>query len=169
MLTLLVGITVVVADQVLKYLVRARMTFGQSVKIVPQYVDLTYVRNTGAAWGIFGGRNAPLTLLSLVLLGLMLAFRRSLLNDTVAHRLALGLMCGGIIGNVIDRLRLGWVTDFLDLHFGSLHWPAFNIADAAICSGVGIYILTTWSAAMQKRMHQTGEADKVRSSNVDVA
>jgi lipoprotein signal peptidase len=53
-------------------------------------------------------------------------------------------MIGGIVGNLADRLRLGWVTDFLDFHVAGYHWPSFNIADAAICVGVGIYILTSW-------------------------
>ena len=108
-------------------------------------MDLTYLRNTGAAWGMLGGQNAFLIIFSVVMLALMVIFRKAFLSNTLDHRIALGLMAGGILGNLLDRLRLGWVTDFLDLYIKEWHWPAFNIADMAICMGVGIYLITsTW-------------------------
>jgi signal peptidase II len=117
------------------------------------------VRNTGAAWGILGGQNASLSLLSIVMLALMFFFRRSLLSDTWEHRLALGLMAGGIVGNLMDRLRLGWVTDFLDFHWNGHHWPAFNVADAAICTGVGIYMLSSlW--VKRHPLHRPAEEER---------
>ena len=144
MLALIVTILVTVADQWTKLLVRADFYLGESRPVVEDFFSLTYVRNTGAAWGILGGQNTWLTILSVVMLLLMVVFRRSFLSDTWEHRLALGLMLGGIIGNLMDRVRLGWVTDFFDFYIGSWHWPAFNIADAAICTGVGIYIISAF-------------------------
>jgi signal peptidase II len=91
---------------------------------------------------MLGGYTHVLTVISVIMLAAMLIYRRSFLNDTWSHRLALGLMVGGIVGNLMDRIRQGWVTDFFDFFVGSWHWPCFNIADAAICTGVGIYLLT---------------------------
>ena len=144
---LLLGLFIAVLDQATKYVVRLMFTVGESRPVMASFFDLTYVRNTGAAWGILGGQNASLTILSVVMLLVMLFFRRSFLSDTWEHRLALGLLVGGIVGNLLDRVRLGWVTDFLDFHWRSYHWPAFNVADSAICVGVGIYILSAlWVA-----------------------
>jgi signal peptidase II len=144
---LLLGLIIAVLDQVTKYVVRLTFAVGESRPVIHGVFDLTYVRNTGAAWGILGGQNASLTILSVVMLAAILFFRRSFLSDTWEHRVALGSMVGGIVGNLMDRLRLGWVTDFLDFHWNGYHWPSFNVADAAICVGVGIYILSAlWLA-----------------------
>ena len=142
MLVLILGLAITILDQVTKYVVRVTFAVGESRPVIEGFFDLTYVRNTGAAWGILGGQNASLTILSVIMLAAILIFRRSFLSDTWEHRVALGLMVGGIMGNLMDRLRLGWVTDFLDFHCMGYHWPSFNVADAAICVGVGIYILS---------------------------
>ena len=71
------------------------------------------------------------------------------------NRVALGLLCGGIVGNLLDRLRLDYVTDYLDVYVGSWHWPAFNIADSAICIGVGLYVLGTLLAKPPKAADQS--------------
>lgn len=142
MRVLLISAVIAFCDQLTKYLVRNEFALAESRPVVNGLFNLTYIRNTGAAWGILGGQNTMLTVLSLVLLVLMVVFRRSFLSDTWSHRLALGLLIGGIVGNLADRIRLGWVTDFLDFYIGRYHWPAFNIADAAICVGVGIYLIT---------------------------
>jgi signal peptidase II len=75
------------------------------------------------------------------MLAVLVVFRRKIMPPGRIHRVALGLLCGGIAGNLFDRLRLDYVTDFLDFYVRDWHWPAFNIADAAICIGVGIYLL----------------------------
>lgn len=147
MLPLVVAVIIALSDQWTKAIVRATFALGESRPVIDGLFNLTYVRNTGAAWGILGGQNTSLTLLSLVMLLLMIMFRRSFLGDTWEHRLALGLMIGGIVGNLLDRVRLGWVTDFFDFYVKGWHWPAFNIADAAICTGVGIYILSAFWVA----------------------
>lgn len=142
MLPLLVALLIIVADQATKEWVRASFYREETRPLIEGFFHFTYVRNTGAAWGMFGGQNTALLLLSVVMLALLLVFRRSLLGHTWDHRLALGLLIGGIVGNMMDRLRLGWVTDFLDFDLGFMRWPTFNIADAAICTGVGIYMLS---------------------------
>lgn len=141
MLPLLIAVLVTVSDQVTKQWVRLDFGLGESRPVIEGFFNLTYVRNTGAAWGMLGSHTHVLTLLSAVMLILMVLFRRSFLDDSWPHRLALGLLVGGIVGNLMDRIRQGWVTDFLDFHAAGWHWPCFNIADAAICAGVGIYLL----------------------------
>ena len=78
----------------------------------------------------------------IVVLVLLVIYRRSFLQEQFSHRILLGLMIGGIAGNLVDRIRFGWVTDFLDFYIGAHHWPAFNVADSAICIAVGLYIIT---------------------------
>jgi len=144
MLALLLTIAVVVLDQLTKHAILARFHPGRVVPVVPGWFNLVYVRNTGAAWGMLGGLNGWLALLSVVILLAMVIFRRALLSDRWTHRMAMGLMLGGIIGNLLDRVRLQYVVDFLDFHWRNrMHFPAFNVADAAICVGVALYILSS--------------------------
>lgn len=121
---------------------RSEFYLGESRTIIEGFFSLTYVRNSGAAWGMLGEHTHILTIVSIVMLAAMVVFRRSFLDNSWSHRFALGLMVGGIVGNLMDRLRQNWVTDFFDVYYAGWHWPCFNIADAAICTGVGIYLLT---------------------------
>jgi signal peptidase II len=144
MLVLILGLIVILLDQLTKLWVRTGFIYGgEPQAVIPGFFNLVYVRNSGAAWGMFGGQQALLVLLSIVVLALLAGCHRRLLNPTLDHRIALGLMTGGILGNLIDRIRIGWVTDFLDFHIGAWHWPAFNVADSAICVAVGIYLLSS--------------------------
>ena len=143
MTPLLVALFVIVLDQVTKEWVRGVFSLHESLPLVPGFFNFTYVRNTGAAWGIFSGQNLALSLLAFVMLVALVLFRRKLLPPGKPHRIALGLLCGGIVGNLFDRLRLDYVTDFLDFYYRDWHFPAFNVADSAICIAVAIYILGT--------------------------
>ena len=143
----LLALLIAVADQASKFWVRDSFVLGESRTIVTDLFHFTYLRNTGAAYGMFGGQNIWLAILSVVVLALMVIFRRAFLSSTWEHRLALGLLAGGILGNVCDRLKLGYVTDFLDFFWHGHHFPAFNIADSAICVGVFIYVISSlWVA-----------------------
>ena len=141
MTPLLVAICVVLLDQASKEWVRGAFSLHESIPVLPGFFNLTYVRNTGAAWGMFSGQNVALSALALVMLAALVVFRRKILPPGRVHRVALGLLCGGIAGNLFDRLRLDYVVDFLDFFVRNSHFPAFNVADSAICVGVGIYIL----------------------------
>lgn len=143
MIPLAITIFIVVADQATKWMVETTFALGESRDVFPGFFNFTYLRNPGAAWGMFGNHNAALTILSLVMLAVIFIFRRSFLSNTWEHRLALGLMAGGIIGNLIDRIKFGYVIDFLDFYVRDWHWPVFNIADSAICVGVGIYMVSS--------------------------
>ena len=144
MLILIISFTVAVIDQITKHLVRSHFVVGDRITVIPGFFNLTYVRNTGAAWGILSGLNHWLIVLSVVMLALLVVFRRSFLTDSLIHRIAAGLMIAGIVGNLVDRFRLGYVVDFLDFHPG-FTFPSFNVADAAICVGVGLYMISQFT------------------------
>ncbi|MBM4152100.1 MAG: signal peptidase II, partial [Kiritimatiellaceae bacterium] len=125
MWVLIVSLLILWLDQLTKIWVREAFVYGgDSHVVIPGFFNLVYVRNEGAAWGMFGGQLPILIILSLVILIVLATRHRTLLNPTWDHRLALGLMVGGICGNLIDRVRVGWVTDFLDFHIGNHHFPS---------------------------------------------
>jgi signal peptidase II len=146
MLILWLSFAIAVLDQGTKLLIQTHFHVGDYIEVIPRLFDLHYVRNTGAAWGMFAGFSHLLVLVSVVMLTVLVVFRRSIMTDSLMHRCATALMIGGIVGNLVDRVRLGYVVDFLDFYWlertGPHHFPAFNVADSAICAGVGLYILT---------------------------
>jgi signal peptidase II len=142
LLLITVGV-IVVCDQVTKLYVDAVMWPHQSITVIENYFDITYVRNPGGAFGLFAQAQRsivrPLLLgLSAVAVMIILLIYRSTPPERLLVRLAFSLVMGGAIGNLIDRLRFDAVIDFIDIHWAHYHWPAFNIADAAITVGVTI-------------------------------
>ncbi len=146
MLILWLSFAVAVLDQVTKYFVQRAFCVGDFIEVIPRLLDFHYIRNTGAAWGMFSGFSHWLVIVSFVVLIVLVVFRRSIMTDSLVHRCATAFMIGGIVGNLVDRVRLGYVVDFIDFYWldraGPHHFPAFNVADSAICIGVGLYILT---------------------------
>jgi len=156
MFVLLIGLAILFLDQLTKQAIRASFVYGESRPVIDGFFNLVYVRNDGAAWNILSGHGIILILISFAVLVLLIVYRRSFLQEQFSHRILLGLMIGGIAGNLIDRIRFGWVTDFLDFQFGSYHYPSFNIADSAICIAVALYIITNILHEKKKR-EQEGE------------
>lgn len=140
----LIAALVAVADQVTKILLTGWLLPGDQYWVIAGYFQLVNWRNTGAAWGMFQDSNRVLAIISAATLVALCVFRRSLQLDRPSHGITVGLIAGGIVGNLVDRLRVGHVIDFLDFQVAGYHWPAFNIADSAICVGVGLYILISW-------------------------
>jgi signal peptidase II len=138
---------VLVADQLTKAWISARLPvddFGNpagSVPVVAGFFYLVHRENTGAAWSLFTGRSVLLSLLAAGTLVAIFFGRRALGLRESAPQVAFGLLCGGILGNLVDRILHGHVIDFLDFHFGSYVYPTFNVADSGICVGVAIYLL----------------------------
>lgn len=151
MLLPLVAVIVAVLDQATKQWIRGAFGLHDGITVVNGLFDLRYVQNTGAAFGMFEGRNYWLALLSVVVLALLVRYWRVILGESMLHRLAVGLMLGGVVGNLLDRLRFGYVIDFLDFYWRRSHFPAFNVADSAICVGVGLYILLSVMDSRQER------------------
>jgi len=157
-LLLWLALGVFVLDQVTKWWIIAKLPLGSygpdGVTVIPDFFYLVHVGNTGAAWSILSGKSTLLAVVALLSLGAIYLFRRSLGLRDRAAQLAFGLLCGGIVGNLIDRLQHGHVVDFLDFHFGSYTYPTFNVADSAICLGVICYLWASRKVSNQKPLEQ---------------
>jgi signal peptidase II len=138
---------IVALDQLTKYEVVERFRYGESVPIIPGFFSLTYIRNTGAAFGLLAHANPAfripffviVPLVALIAIGFIF---RKIPDGDLKLSSALSLVIGGAVGNLIDRVTLNYVVDFLDFHWRyEYHFPAFNVADMAICIGVGILML----------------------------
>lgn len=134
----------VAADQLTKYVVVTRLKPLGSHAVIPGFFNLSYVENPGAAWGMLAGRQVFLVAFSLITLCFLLWKRKHLFGGLWGGATTLSLITGGVLGNLIDRVRLSYVVDFLDFHWHASHFPAFNIADASICCGVFLFIATQW-------------------------
>ncbi len=142
----IVALAIVIVDQYTKLLVVAQIPRGAAIPVIPGFFDLTLTYNMGAAFGLFSGlpesfRIYVLLAAAMVAFSVVVYYMRSPHGQTGLARFAFALIIGGAIGNLIDRLRLGMVVDFLDVYFGTYHWPAFNIADSCICIGVVLLVL----------------------------
>ena len=142
---LITAALIVLFDQATKAMVGASLPLYESVTIIPGFVDFTHVRNTGAAFGLLNSADLPmkwalmvgLAVVAIVAIG---AYGATLRADEKISRAGLALVLGGAIGNLIDRARLGYVLDFVDVYSGNWHFWAFNVADAAITVGAILVI-----------------------------
>lgn len=134
------AILILVMDQWTKAWIRFHFSYGESRAVIDGFFNLVYVRNDGAAWNLLSGQSWLLITISLGVLLFLAIKGRAELMRTRFTQILYGLLLGGIAGNLVDRIRFGWVTDFLDFQFGSYHYPSFNLADAAICVGAILYI-----------------------------
>ena len=135
----LTGLLIAVADQLSKAWVRTNLAEGQSLFDIG-FLRVTHVHNTGAAFGLFQDQSFALTIVALVGITVLLVYALVIHRyfpwlNSMLGRSALGLILGGTVGNLIDRFRFGYVTDFIDFGF----WPVFNIADSAVTVGVIIF------------------------------
>ncbi len=143
----LISLLTVAADQLTKWLVRMSLSPGQSLPFIPGILHLTYVQNTGAAFGLFQGHPAVFVVVSILVAGwVTLELVRSQ-HPTRLTTLALSFMLAGALGNLIDRVRFGYVVDFLDLRV----WPVFNLADSVITISVGLFV---WQALRPRQPAQ---------------
>jgi signal peptidase II len=145
---LLIGLggLVVLLDQATKIWVHNTMRLYETKPLVPGFLNLHYIRNTGAAFGFLSGSHAGFRipffiLVSFVAIGIILYLFHKLEESEVMMPLALSLVLGGAIGNLVDRVRQGEVIDFILIHYKAFHWPAFNVADIAITAGVGLLVV----------------------------
>jgi signal peptidase II len=158
-----VAITTIVLDQVSKSYIMETMRLHESIPIVPGFFSLTYIRNPGAAFGILASSSTGFRLLffaftSIFALGLLGTIFFRLRVDDWVGQLSIAAILGGAIGNLLDRLRLGEVIDFLDCYIQNYHWPAFNVADAAI--SVGVFFLILHFALEKKEPEQVLQQDR---------
>jgi signal peptidase II len=153
-----------VLDQITKVLIQYSIPFETSyfppdrVTIIENFFYLVHIGNEGAAWGMFSEYSGILTLLSFAVLFFIYYFRKQLELQRGSVQIAFGLLIGGILGNLIDRIRVGHVIDFIDIHLPFTlpyilpygRWPAFNIADSAIVIGMLFYLLLSLSDTKKK-------------------
>ena len=144
------GTAILCLDQWTKYLIVSRFYWGESLPIIRGYFDITYVRNSGAAFGLLHRAPAwfrdPFFLaVPIVALVVILVIFSRLKSGQHWTAVALSLVFGGAVGNLIDRLRFRWVIDFLYFHWKEVfYWPAFNVADSCIVVGVAILFLQSF-------------------------
>ncbi len=146
---LLFGVTlfILVLDQLTKRSILAKFRLGDSIDVITGYFNITYVQNRGAAFGLLSQADPSFRvpffiIVPLVALGSIAFVFRKIPNRDIKLSTALSLVISGAIGNLLDRVYLGYVVDFLDFHWRwGYHFPAFNVADSAICVGVGILML----------------------------
>ena len=136
---------IIIADQVTKFIVDQSMPLHHSIPVIHNLFSLTYIRNTGAAFGILSGTAASfrlpfLVLFSILAIGFVVTMLRRLPDRETGLISALAFILGGAIGNLIDRIAYGEVIDFLDFYWSNFHWPAFNLADSFITVGVLITV-----------------------------
>ena len=142
-----IALGIMALDQASKLAIVQAMRVGQTISLIPDFFDIAFVMNPGAAFGIMASRSSSFRspffmLVSVLAIGLIVFYYHRYLHEpTRLPPAALGLILGGAVGNLIDRMRFGMVIDFLDFHVGGYHWPAFNVADAAISIGVGLMLL----------------------------
>ena len=155
---------ILVLDQITKILVQHSIPFESSyfdpnrITVIEDFFYLVHIGNQGAAWGIFSEYSGILTLLSFAVLLFIFCFREQLELHRGTVQIAFGLLIGGILGNLIDRIRVGHVIDFIDIHLPFTlpyilpygRWPAFNIADSAIVLGMLFYLLLSLSDTKKK-------------------
>lgn len=146
LITMLWLVGIVAADQFTKWLVLTNFTLHEIRTAIPGFLNWVYFTNTGAAFGLFAGepsfaRQAFFVTVAIATLVILLIFYRYFKAQGRIFVHAIGMIAGGAIGNLIDRLRLGSVVDFIDLHVKGYHWPAFNIADAGITVGAILFII----------------------------
>lgn len=165
-------ILIFVADQATKILAVRDLAPLGSIEIIPSFFSLTFVKNKGAAFGMFAGLPSPWREISLgVVSAIALGFVIHMLVTEGKHhrvpRLALSLILGGACGNLLDRVRYGAVVDFLDFYIGQYHWPAFNIADSSICIGVVLLLWSMFLGSKEKRVEVSSTSYRAKThSNV---
>ena len=127
----LIASFIVIIDRVTKYFLFNSLAEGQSIKVIPGFFHLTLVLNTGTAFGLFRDRTDFFIILSTLVIALVCFYMRCNRNKDILLTISLGLIVGGAVGNLIDRIAFGYVIDFLDFRI----WPVFNLADSAITVG----------------------------------
>lgn len=145
---LILSLAVLALDQWSKWMVNVHLPEHLAQPVIPGFLNLTHVKNTGVAFGLFAdaGRDGAtwiLTVLGLLALGLVGLYFRQVPKENRLLQTALALVLGGAVGNLIDRIATGAVTDFIDVYVQSYHWHTFNVADSGISVGIALIVLDT--------------------------
>jgi len=152
-----VAIPLIVLDQATKLIIVRTMELHTSIPVIRNFFDIVHARNQGAAFGILRDSSIRLPFLisvSLLAVLVIVAVFRKLRPEQKLSAWGLSLVLSGAVGNLIDRVRFGEVVDFLSAHWHEHYWPAFNVADSAICIGVGLLVIDTILEELRKKKGQ---------------
>ncbi|MGB9691031.1 MAG: signal peptidase II [Candidatus Sumerlaeaceae bacterium] len=157
---------VVAADQITKWLALTWLAEqpGRRVALIPGLFDLYLQFNTGGAFSLFHDRPGLILVFALVTVAWMIWYVQRLPSARITERLAFGLIVGGALGNLADRLRLGFVVDFFHVYWRQWYWPTFNVADSAICVGVGLFLYMTFVTSARLAQQQSKASEEHRQS-----
>jgi signal peptidase II len=145
----LLALLVFILDHFTKWLVRSRMELHEAIELIPGYARISYVRNSGVAFGLFADIQSvwkPYILASMAVIAVVviLMYSARMPSNRILLQLALAITLGGILGNFTDRIMHGFVVDFIELHIKEVfHWPTFNVADSAITMGIALLLVDT--------------------------
>ena len=133
----------VLIDQLTKFVVESRMALYESIEIISGFFHITYTRNTGAAWSILEGQGTLFAIMALIVSCGIIYYLFRNRNASVFERTAMILICGGALGNMIDRVVHGYVVDFLNFYIFGYDYPVFNVADSFLVVGVAMFVIET--------------------------
>jgi len=134
------ALLVVLLDQLTKFLIKQNFQLSQSIPLIKNILHFTYITNTGSAFGLFKGFNLIFILFSIIVIAVIFYYLKKIKENEKLLQFAVGLILGGTIGNLIDRIFYGFVIDFIDFRI----WPVFNIADSAVTISVVFLIILLW-------------------------
>lgn len=161
----IIAATITGLDQLTKALILNEIPYGRGFEVIPGFLNLVHARNPGAAFGMLAdlSPHTRTVLFSCISAGAMVIITFLVVSSQRIHPLLLigyGLFFGGVLGNLIDRIRFGEVIDFIDVHVGAMHWPAFNIADSSLCVATGIFfVFLIWGSqgsGLENDAHEKG-------------
>jgi len=142
---IIIAVTLII-DQFTKILIASRLSLYESIEVIPGFFNVVYVTNRGAAFSILADvdswwRHPFFIFVGVIALGGLTLLYYRIRKDAPVQSIGLAFIAGGALGNLVDRIRVGAVIDFIDIYWSRFHWPAFNIADSAICIGVGLFLI----------------------------
>jgi signal peptidase II len=148
---LLTALTILVADQLTKALVVANLAIGERARLLGDVVQVWHAQNRGAAFSRFQGGTVVFLIVSVLSIGMVAYFHRSLRDRSPWLHVVLGIVLGGTLGNFIDRLRQGYVTDWLSIGIGDTRWPTCNVAESSVVIGIGSLVVYLFLTSPDRR------------------
>ncbi|HEC2157753.1 signal peptidase II [Staphylococcus delphini] len=149
-LSLFIALTILIGDQLTKFIIRTQMTIGESFAVLPKFLYITSHRNNGAAWGILSGKMTFFYIITVIILVALIVFYIKEAKNHMLMQIAISLLFSGALGNFIDRVSSGEVVDFIDTVIFGYDFPIFNIADASLTIGVILLIIVLLKDQNQK-------------------
>ena len=148
---LLATLVILAGDQLTKALVVANLAVGERISVVGEVVQFWHAQNAGAAFSLFQGGGLIFMVVSIFSVGMVAYFHRALRDRAVWLHVVLGMVLGGTLGNFVDRVRQGYVTDWVSVGIGDLRWPTFNVADSSLVVGICILVVYLAFASPDRR------------------